>query len=192
MGGNMEQLTAANENINRLVLGANLCFHNELWLPGLSLVFVAMDVFASLERPEGATSTTRTEFIAWAEEFLLPDSNLECSGLDLYASRCGLLHRHAPGSKLFEDGKVKQIWYVWGSTTIEELQAAADISKFAGKVIVLHIDNLREALRKAQSKFAEMIKRDPARAARVFERSEQEIFWGIDGGVIRKLAGTEA
>jgi hypothetical protein len=188
----MEQMTATNENINRLVRGAHLCFHNELWLPGLCLIFVAMDVFSSLERPRGATGATRTEFVAWVEEFLLPNSNLGCSGLELYASRCGLLHRQAPSSKLFEEGKVKQIWYAWGSTTAHDLLAAGDNSKLAGQVVALHVDDLVEAFNRAQCRFKDMLASDSERAERVFERSTQGNFLGIDSHAIRSLSGLGA
>ncbi len=187
----MRQITAANENINNLMVGADLCFHNDLWLPGLCLIFITMDVFASLGRSNPAAASSRADFVCWAEEFLLPGSNLGCSGLDLYASRCGLLHRQAPSSQLFEEGKVKQIWYAWGASTVEELQIAADRSKRAGQVIVVHVDQLREALCRAASRFAAMLDRDSERAAQILDRAERGAFAGADGDSIRRLAGLE-
>lgn len=185
----MENITAANERINQLTVGANLCFQSGLWLPGLCLLFVAIDTFASLERPEGATRNTKTEFVAWVEEFLLPNSTIPCSGLDLYASRCGLLHRQSPSSQLFEDGRVKQVWYAWGSTTVEELRAAADKSKLAGQVIVVHIDQLRAAFRNSQHRFLETLEAHPERAALILERADGDVFMGVDDNAIRRLAG---
>lgn len=188
----MENPTAANARINDLIMGAKLCFQNYFWLPGLCLAYIAIDTFAALERPEEKTRNTRVEFIVWVKEFLLPESTLGCSALDLYGARCGLLHRQSPRSELFEEEKVKQLWYAHGPTTVEKLQAAADRSKIAGRVIVLPVDQLFEALLEAQTRFAEALESDPERAARVFEKANRQFFGSFDDDEIGRLAGVNA
>lgn len=185
----MGHITAANARINELIMGAKFCFQNDLWLPGLCLVYIAIDTCAALDRPEGATRSGRAEFIAWVQDFLLPESTFGCSALDLYGARCGLLHQQSPRSELFEEAKVKQLWYVHGPTAVEDLQTAADKSKVAGRVVVLHVDQLFQAFLTAQTRFAEALEKDSERAARVLERADQHKFGALDDVEIHRLAG---
>lgn len=74
---------------------------------------------------------TRADFIAWAEKYLLPESGLDCTALELYAARCGALHTMSPESQLAREGKARRVLYAWGTHDAKKLELAAE--KVKGK-----------------------------------------------------------
>lgn len=75
------------------------------------LLYAQIDIAASLNRPVSKSQVTREDFKNWVNQYLLPNSNLDCSADDLYAARCGLLHTYMAESKASRAGKAKQTFY---------------------------------------------------------------------------------
>jgi hypothetical protein len=84
----------------------------ELWLPSLILVYALMDAMAWLDRDPKNEDVAATDFVRWAETYVLQPVTDACAGIDLYGARCGLLHSHTVVSRLMRDGKARPLWYV--------------------------------------------------------------------------------
>lgn len=99
------------ENITELVEVVDMCFDNGFIIPGLVIIYVGIDIMAWLNRPESRENVIRDDFISWVDEFLLPNSNLACNAIDLYAARCGLVHTYSAESRLSRGKHVRKIYY---------------------------------------------------------------------------------
>ena len=70
----------------------------------LVLIYSGMDTMAFLNMPPERTDVMRSDFIAWADEYMrisLPDPPRGC---DLYGTRCSILHGGAP-SRFTREGR---------------------------------------------------------------------------------------
>ena len=88
------------------------CAAEELWLPCLVLAYALIDAMAWLARDQKNEDVTRSDFVTWADTYLLQPPTDACSGIDLYGARCGLLHSHTVESKLMREGVARPLWYV--------------------------------------------------------------------------------
>jgi len=77
----------------------------------LTLLYSAIDIFASLERQPN--KGTRGSFVRWVDTYMLPNSALQFSSIDLYAARCGIVHAFSAESDLSRSGKARKIVYGW-------------------------------------------------------------------------------
>jgi hypothetical protein len=80
-------------------------------LPALVLLYSAIDVFASLVRPETELATNGGHFKKWAEDYMIGPSGLAIASEDLWGARCGLLHTHSPSSRDSRQGKARKLTY---------------------------------------------------------------------------------
>src|ERR1035437_952786 len=80
-------------------------------LPALVLLYSAIDVFASLVRPETEPDTNGGYFKKWAEDYMIGPSRLKIASDDLWGARCGLLHTHSPSSRDSRRGKARKLAY---------------------------------------------------------------------------------
>lgn len=88
-----------------------LSFNERLWLPTLVLMYALIDAMAWLSRDPAREDVTREDFIAWCDRYLLVPPDPACSGVDLYAARCGIVHSHVAESRLMRDGQARPLWY---------------------------------------------------------------------------------
>lgn len=157
--------------IGELTTVVRHCFATKHWLPGLILLYSTMDIVASLDRPESKDDMTREDFISWVDEYMRPSTRLQCSAIDLYAARCGLLHTYAPGSKLSRRGKAKEVYYAWGTGTVANLEEMAKRVKWDIPACTIHVDRLVKVFENGFQEFRRAIGADPQRAARVYTRA---------------------
>ena len=76
-------------------------------LPALILCYAVMDITASLQRKAG--EGTRAAFERWINKYVLPREDILCSGTDLYAARCGILHTLTSRKRtLIDQGSAKK------------------------------------------------------------------------------------
>jgi hypothetical protein len=141
------------EHTEHLLGAISKCVRSGFHLPALMLIYSTIDVMAWLDRDEEANDVTRSDFLRWADTYLLPDSDLGCTAIDLYAARCAILHSYSAESRLTREGIAKTVYYAWGTAREETLRAAVAQSSLRGKVRVVHISNLLKALRKALAEF---------------------------------------
>jgi len=166
-------LPTARARIMDLLDGAAYCLLNEKALPATCLCMVAVDTMASLSRPTNTDRVTRQHFVAFIEKYVLPQRHLPCTALEIYALRCGLLHAQSPRSELGEAGKVRDIWFGYGSTDLDQLQAAADRSHRSGSVVVVSLTDLLQAITDGTASFGAHLERDAALRSLVEQRSDR-------------------
>jgi len=78
------------ENIMLLGRGIDACIEKKLTAPALILIYSGIDTVGWIDSTDDYA--TRTSFINWVDAYLLKAKQLQCTALDLYAARCGLLH----------------------------------------------------------------------------------------------------
>ena len=158
-----------------------LCVQDRLMMPALILIYTGIDVLATLSRPDGKDQTTRSDFIAWCDKYIVPQGEVACSGIDLYAARCGVVHAYTMESSLSKKGDAREIVYAWGNRKPEDLQSVIDAVGFTQRVI--HIETLFEALVQGATQFFAELDDDPVRRSLVVSRGEKlfknqpEEFW---------------
>jgi len=86
------------KNIMLLGSGIDACIQKKLTAPALILIYSGIDTAGWLDSSEDYA--TRTSFMDWVDAYLLKAKPLQCTAMDLYAARCGLLHTFTPDSKL--------------------------------------------------------------------------------------------
>jgi hypothetical protein len=113
-------------------------------LRALTLLYAGIDVVASLERRCG--EGTRASFAPWADTYVLPARPLGCTGVELYAARCGVLHTFTSDSDLSRSARARRIYYAWGTAKISDLQAVLDRSG-TGDAVAVHVEDLHQGFR---------------------------------------------
>jgi hypothetical protein len=142
----------------------------------LILLYAGIDIMASLTRPQNAKEVKNCDFKRWACEYLLPNSNLNCTEIDLYAARCGLLHSWSYDSRLSASGKARWIRYIF-----EDVDA---VRRIMGKheeqdtsIVVVKFDDLLEAFEKGTRKFLKSIENHPQNNTIIIERINSELIF---------------
>jgi hypothetical protein len=132
------------QNLIALNKGIELCLANRLILPALMLIYTGIDIVGSLERTKG--EGTKASFVRWVDCYMLKAKPLECTALELYAARCGVLHTASAESDLSRSGKVRIVCYAWGSASSKDLQSASTLLG-REKDVSIHVSDLFEAFR---------------------------------------------
>jgi hypothetical protein len=153
-----------------LVQTVDVLSERQLRLPALLVLYAGIDIMASLDRPESSSEVKPTDFVKWADRYLLAGTRLACSAEDLYAARCGLLHTYVAESRRSRDGKATQIWYAWGDASAEELQARINVAEVPPAVAV-HVGDLSAAFRLGIERFKQSILDESEKANLVYERA---------------------
>jgi hypothetical protein len=157
------------ENIMLLGSGIEVCIDKKLSGPALILIYSAIDTVGWLDSPDEYAN--KTSFIKWVEAYLLKVKSLECTALDLYAARCGLLHTFSPDSRLTSKGKARRIYYAWGKASVQHLQRTIDLMEKSNELVAVHVNGLYEGWRLGVLKFIEELEKDRERKLQVFEKA---------------------
>ena len=88
-----------------------LCMHNNAERAALILLYASIDSLAKLGLPSDRETSTRNDYAAWCDKYLIFKSNNKVSGLEWYAARCGFLHNYTAESNLSNKGKVRMLSY---------------------------------------------------------------------------------
>jgi hypothetical protein len=147
------------------------CFKAQLILPGLILLYSAIDIMAWLNRDESHADSRRSDFIHWVNNYLLPHSELTCKANDLYSARCSILHSYTSESRMSRQGEAKKIYYAWGTAHAEHLQHFINLSSEKDCTIVLHIDTLFNAFRNGVQRFNNTLSSNPLMADSFYGRA---------------------
>lgn len=131
------------QNIKELVQVIDDCLEHVRLLPCLSLLYTGIDVIASLERQAG--EKVWESFTRWADRYMVQQTGLHVTALELYGARCGILHTFTAESNLHARGQVRQVYYAWGSARPEELQRAVD--SLGKPATAVHVRDVVEAFR---------------------------------------------
>ena len=156
------------------------CLAKHRILPCLVLLYTGIDVMASLEPLPG--EGTQSTFVRWADRYLLNGRGFPCTALDLFAARCGILHTFTPDSRLYREGKARQIAYAWGTADVNSLEMSKQ--KLGGHDFsCVHLRELVDAFRSALVDHLEDVKTHPERNER-FEKAAGRWFAHMDPAVV--------
>jgi hypothetical protein len=157
------------KNIMLLGSGIDACIEKKLSSPALILIYSGIDTVGWLDSSENYA--TKTSFMRWVDAYLLKAKPLQCTSLELYAARCGLLHTFTPDSQLSSVGKARRIYYAWGTASVQDLQRTIDLTNKIGEYVAVHVNDLYEAWRQGVLQFAEELEKDPDRKSRVYKKA---------------------
>lgn len=132
----------------------------------LIIIYSAIDTMAWANKTTG--DVQRTDFIAWADTYMLPELILSCTAQDLYAARCALLHSGTTESAMTRDGKAAPLWYVSGKGEKPILERLITRKHVAAKV--LSFEDLLKAFTDGAARFSEEIDGDKDRVSQVETR----------------------
>ena len=137
--------------------------------PCLAVLYSTIDAAAWLAA-EHDGDVTRKDFVSWVDRFLLPESDLMCSAIDLYAARCGVLHSFSAYSSLQRRGEARMLCYAFGSATGSQLQQFLKQMR-AGDAVAVHLDTLCNALFRGWDRFLSSVESQPEAARRLSHRA---------------------
>jgi hypothetical protein len=138
--------------------GIKACEKAKCVVSALTLIYSAIDALATLTRSP-TVRATRSEFLAWVDQYLLPELKGELTSLDFYGARCGVVHTYGAASDLSRDGHAKLLVYKWRHGHRPDDPVLAERARTA---IVVEIESLVEGLERAVTRFE----------ARIAENSE--------------------
>ncbi len=173
------------KNINELLDTIEVCINNKILLPSLILLYSGIDIMSYLNLPENRNDVNRKDFIKWVDKYVLPDSNLICSALDLYAARCSVLHSYTPESTLSRENKAKKIFYSWGKAKANELQKLINNANNY-PAIAIHINELFNAFRQGVLKYLNYLEQDNNKSLIVYRRANK-FFTDVPASKVKKL-----
>jgi len=124
-----------------MLRGIEVTLKAQCLVSAVGLIFSTIDSLAALDRPLNKKRTDRHAFYGWVEKYLRPQDTLNCTVIDLYSARCGVLHSYSAESDLVNKGEAKQLIYKWRTGP----QADADLPLPQGS-IVIEIEKLHSAL----------------------------------------------
>jgi len=131
---NSSYFDALENNLDNVIKSIEICLNAKLLISSLVLLYSGIDIVAWLNRSVLKERGNKKDFIRWVDDYLLPNTNIKCRAIDLYAARCAIVHSYSSSSKLSKDGEAKEIYYSWGKANIKSLQN--DIDKRSKKNVV--------------------------------------------------------
>lgn len=153
-----------------LFAGMKACLAAQHIGSALVLAYSLIDVLAWLSLPESKDDVSGQDFMDWAKEYVIPSGNLDCTGDDLYAARCGVLHTFTPGSRMARKGKAVQIVYSWGS---KKPYSRKKLEALNIRFIMIHVDTLCAAIERGADRFWKHIEADRERLAVANRRADK-------------------
>jgi len=159
------------ESVNELLRGILLVYDQNLNIPALILLYAGIDFVASLDRLDPDVEVTKADFLGWVEKYLLPNSELRCSAIDLYSARCGWVHKYTSKSRLVRENKAREIFYQFGQYDNEEqLQEAIKDPRAA---VAVHFTRLFNAFRDGLDAWERDYQKNPEHKARIIRNSDR-------------------
>ena len=159
-------------NLQELRVGIEACLEKKAQLPTLVLLYSAMDVVAWLSNDD-ITAKVGKRFMAWVDQYLLKAKPLHCTSADIYAARCGLVHKLTPDSDMSDQGKARLICYAWGNRDSDALQALIVRAGMADEYVCVKVEDLYEAWQLGLDLLVQEMDRIPDREARIHARASK-------------------
>jgi len=154
-----------------LTSGIEACMEKQAMIPALVLIYSAIDTTGWLDSTE--RFSTRTTFMCWVDNYLLKAKPLECTAIDLYAARCGLLHTFTPDSDLSLSGKARVINYAWGKAKVEDVQQLIDHKNMSNQSVAVHVSELYQGWKSGLVLWGQDLDKDSNRCDRVRAKAEK-------------------
>lgn len=144
---------------------AELCRERALDVPMIVLIYTAMDTLAWAVYGDKIQGV-RERFTSLCDDYILPDSSIQCAALELYAARCSVLHTLGWESDLSKAGKARSVFYSFGTDDPTLAQAALEMTN-PGKFVSLRPDDLLVTVKRAVEVVATLASKDKELAVRL-------------------------
>jgi hypothetical protein len=154
--------------VQQLIIAVDFCFEKRLIAPTLALLYSGIDTMAWLGLPDNQQDVTGEDFVQWVDRYLLPDSGVPCTAVDLYSSRCGIVHSMTGESRAIRRGAARRVFYAWGNHRAEDLQKILD--RIGQPILAVQVDTLVRAFHTATDRFVTASEQDPELNRRVGSR----------------------
>ena len=179
------RFTPISDKFDQVLSAAELCIRVRLNTPALILIYSSIDA-ASWLSAEDPDAQVQSYFVKWVEKYL-PTDRFNCSSLELWAARNGIVHMLSASSRLTRRGKARQIIYVnrgGDRKTLERLEAirtaknpqqirdsqgTTDDAGMSSNVIV-EVDALLNGVREGVARMLSDAKSDPLLKVRIEQR----------------------
>lgn len=175
----------------QIIAATELCIGANLNTPALILLYSAIDA-ASWLCAQDPTGPVKTYFVAWVEKYMLAAGRVECSALDLWAARCGIVHTLSASSRLSREGKVHEIVYVnrgGNREILDRLEAIRNARSLRDAIdgrqaesatdmtrhVVVEIDTLMHAFQEGVASMLSDARSDASLNARIKERESKAL-----------------
>ncbi|MEM7412935.1 MAG: hypothetical protein AAF430_22075 [Myxococcota bacterium] len=166
----MEHAEGTSRTLVQLRQGIERCVAEGLPIPALILLYTGIDALSWLTAP--ADQSVRESFTRWVDSYLLPDSALECTALELYAARCGLLHTLTPDSRVGAKFGVRSIGYSYGQSDFDAISNAMK-ALAPDQFVAVRVEELVSAFVEAVRRYLKRIAIDDVLFERFRERSSK-------------------
>ncbi|MDZ7860597.1 MAG: hypothetical protein U5O15_08040 [Candidatus Krumholzibacteriota bacterium] len=140
-------------NIDQMLKSVYLCFENNLITSCLILIYSAIDCMSALHRPVDQQKVQKQDFLDWSSKYIIPYLNFDCTPLDLYSARCGIIHTYTPDSALTRNNKAKTVYYACGPAKVKDLRKSIKLTHEDKNITAIQIEVLIEALKKGIQDF---------------------------------------
>jgi hypothetical protein len=158
--GDVPVLDSLHTKFGELLAAMAVCFRLKLTTPTLILLYTGMDVGAWLASTNPGAKT-KQRFLPWVKKYVLTHPSLDCSAIDLYAARCGVLHNLSPESDLSRGGKARQILYAWGDSEAADLRKMIERGEMQN-IVAVQLESLIEHFRAGIKRFLDDARSSPA------------------------------
>jgi hypothetical protein len=159
------------DNLATLGVGITPSFGKGLNQAGLILIYSAIDVVGWLASPKDFVD--RDTFMGWVDRYLLPAKPLDCTALDLYAARCGMLHTLTPYARPFKNKKPRLICYAYNQPDLQSLRRSIELGRISDRFVAVKVADLFEAWLLGIRHFIEGLEKNEQEKRRVYEKADQ-------------------
>ena len=118
------------EYFESTIKSVGVLYKEGLYEQTLIIVFSAIDSFGLLDAPEEQQNATGNTFKEWVKKYII-GNDIEYTELDLWSSRCAILHTFTTQSDLSKKGKAREILFYSGNSASDK---ANDFSVFAHQI----------------------------------------------------------
>jgi hypothetical protein len=126
---------------------------------------------ASLGLPDDQEDVRGEDFVKWTDQYLLPGCGIACTAVDLYSSRCGIVHSMTAESRKIRQGAAREVLFAWRPHRAEDLQQIGD--RLNRPICAVQVDALIQAFHIATDRFVQASQLDPELGQRVSKRQKK-------------------
>jgi hypothetical protein len=159
--------------LQQLKTAIDLCFRERLVAPTLALLYSGIETMTWLGLPDDQEDVRGEDFVQWTDQYLLPGSGIACAAVDLYSSRCGIVHSMTTESRKIRQGAARGVYFAWGNHRAEDLQQILD--RFGKPICAVQMDALIKAFQIAADRFMQASQLDAELGRRVSKRQKKII-----------------
>ena len=141
-------------------------------LPALILLYSALDSFAWLSNIHNDKSN-RARFTSWVDDWIIKNSLLPCSSLELYAARNAILHHQTAESKLTDEGNARRIIYGINDSDVIRLNKIISFRNDGNSYVAVNIWELTQSFKEGINSCYSYIEDNHALKEKVVQKSKK-------------------